>query len=300
MKIIDVSKYNGAIDWKKAAYCCDGVIIRAGYRGYGSGRLVVDPRYQENIEGAKKYGLPVGVYFVTQAITETEAVIEARYTIDLIKGSKSHIHLPVFIDSEDGNGGAGRADRKKLTIFKRTEILNAFCYEIRSAGYIPGIYASESWFQDRLDIDNLAKCFIWVAKYSKRKPSIPYHAWQYTDSGIINGIKGKVDISEFEAVKVVKKTDNELADEVIRGLWGTGDERIRRLTAAGYDYAAIQKIVNEKIMNPSTVYYTVVAGDSLTKIAKKYKTTVKKLKELNNIKDPDKIKVGQNLKVKGG
>lgn len=298
MKIIDVSKYNGAIDWKKAAYCCDGVIIRAGYRGYGSGRLVVDPRYQENIEGAKKYGLPVGVYFVTQAITETEAVIEARYTIDLLKGHS--VELPIFIDTEDGNGGAGRADRGKLSRLKRTYIMVAFCHEIASAGYKSGIYASESWFKDNLDIDILKNYYLWVARYSKNKPRIPFNAWQYSDSGIINGIKGKVDLSDFEAIQNTKKTDNDVADEVIAGKWGTGDERIRRLAAAGYNYESVQKMVNAKLLDKGAVYHTVVKGDTLYKIAKKYKTTVKKLKELNNIKDPDKIKVGQNLKVKGG
>lgn len=295
MKIIDISKYNGSIDWKKVSQHCDGVIIRLGYRGYGSGRLVEDPRYKENLEGAKKVGLLVGVYFVTQAITEAEGIIEARFTAERIKD----IDLPVFIDTEDGNGGKGRADRGKLSRFKRTAILTAFCEEIKAKGFIPGIYASESWFKTYLELEMCMKYYMWVAKYSKKHPTIPYNAWQYSDSGIINGIKGKVDISDFEPVKVKKKTNNEIADEVIEGKWGTGDERIRKLAAAGYDYSIIQKMVNEKLLNKAT-FYTVVKGDTLTKIAYRFKTTTKKLRELNDIKDPDKLKIGQNLKVKEG
>jgi LysM repeat protein len=94
-----------------------------------------------------------------------------------------------------------------------------------------------------------------------------------------------------------KKSNEEIADEVIAGKWGSGDERKKRLTAAGYNYNEIQKLVNEKL-KPTTKYYTVTKGDTLSSIAKKHNTTVAKLLELNNIADPNKIYAGQKIRVK--
>lgn len=111
MKVIDVSVFQGLIDWQKAATDCDGAILRVGYRGYGSGTIVTDIKFMDNIRGALNNGVPVGVYFVTQAVSVTEAVEEALFTLKMIKGFK--ISLPVFIDSENGNGGRARADHGK-------------------------------------------------------------------------------------------------------------------------------------------------------------------------------------------
>ena len=306
MKVIDVSEFNGAISWGNVAKACDGAIIRVGYRGYGkSGTLVTDKRFITNIGAASVAGVPIGVYFVTQAITEEEARVEARYTMERIKGYK--LTYPIFIDSEDGSPNkTGRADRGKLSRPKRTAILKAFCEEIESAGYTAGIYASESWFKDLLNINSLDNFYLWVAKYSNYKPNIAWDAWQYTSKGRVDGVSGNVDVSDFKEVTPItptKKTNEEIADEVIADKWGTdktNPTREQRLTAAGYDYNAIQSIVNEKLKpNPSTaVYYTVKRGDTLSGIAAKYGTTVSKLVSLNNIANPNLIYVGQKLRVK--
>lgn len=297
MRVIDVSEYNGSISWRKVANSCDGAIIRAGYRGYGSGTLVIDERFRSNIDAAKAAGVPIGVYFVTQAVNVREAEQEARFTMDLVKGY--NLSFPIFIDSEDGNNGAGRADRGKLSRFNRTAILKAFCEEIEKGGYIAGIYAGEYWIKSYLDVNLLKKYYLWVAKYSTKKPSVPYNAWQYTDAGKISGISKNVDISDFTPVKEGEKSAEEIAEEVLAGKWGNGSERINALEAAGYNYGKIQDIVNEKLKtNGAAVFYTVKSGDTLTAIARKYKTTAKKLKELNNLKDANKINVGQVLRIK--
>jgi GH25 family lysozyme M1 (1,4-beta-N-acetylmuramidase) len=88
MRVIDVSEFNGAISWHKVVNSCDGAIIRAGYRGYGSGTLVTDEKFKSNIKAASAAGIPIGVYFYTQAISEIEARDEARYTMELVKGYK--------------------------------------------------------------------------------------------------------------------------------------------------------------------------------------------------------------------
>ena len=159
--------------------------------------------------------------------------------------------FPIFVDSEDGNIKAtGRADRGKLSKTKRTEILKAFCDEITKAGYISGIYTGEYWLKTYLDESKLKKYYLWVAKYSKSKPSTSFNAWQYTDAGKINGIAGKVDISDFSPIskpKTKKKTNAEIADEVIAGKWSSGDDRKKKLEAAGYDYRTIQDLVNKKL-----------------------------------------------------
>ena len=97
--------------------------------------------------------------------------------------------------------------------------------------------------------------------------------------------------------KPSKKTNEEIADEVIDGKWGNGGARKQKLKAAGYDYDIIQDIVNKKLEQSKAVYYTVKKGDTLTAIAKKYDTTVQKLKTANGIKNANLIYVGQKLKI---
>ena len=305
LKVIDVSEFNGGINWAKVAKNCDGAIIRAGYRGYGSGTLVTDDNFKSNIKWASAAGVPIGIYFYTQAISEAEAREEARYTMELVKGYK--LNLPIFIDSEDATTNArGRADSGKLTKDTRTTILKAFCEEIQKEGYAAGIYASEWWLNNLLNINKIKNFYLWVAKYSTYEPNVAWDAWQYTSAGNIDGITGNVDISEFKDISITKPTTNkpkksvtEIADEVIAGKWGNGDERKAKLEAAGYDYNEIQNKVNEKLNKKTTKkYYTVKAGDTLTDIAKKYKTTVDKLVKLNKIENANLIYAGQKLRVK--
>lgn len=190
---IDVSKWNKEIDWaqvKKEGV--DFAIIRAGYRGSISGSLVVDPYFEQNIKGATDNDIAVGVYFFTQAVNEREAVEEASIVMSLVQGYD--ISYPIFIDTE-GAGGKGRAD--DLDVVDRSEVCQAFCETIRSGGYIAGIYASKNWLNNRLDITKFSQDnVIWLAEY-KDQPTYggSYGMWQYTSSGRISGIEGKVDFN---------------------------------------------------------------------------------------------------------
>lgn len=190
---IDVSKYNGEIDWAKVKN--EGVkfaIIRCGYRGSKTGTIVEDPYFVKNIEGATKAGIPVGIYFFTQAIDEREAIEEASAVMSLIRGHK--ITYPIFVDSESA-GGKGRAD--ELDVPTRSRIVQAFCETIRSGGYKAGVYASKNWFNNRLDISKLsADNVTWLAEYAE-KPSYgaTYQLWQYSSAGRIPGIEGRVDMN---------------------------------------------------------------------------------------------------------
>lgn len=189
---IDVSKWNKEIDWEKVKN--DGIefaIIRCGYRGASSGALVLDPMYKRNIEGAIEAGIPVGVYFFTQALDEVEAVEEASMVISLIEDYD--VDYPVFLDSESA-GGRGRADA--LEAEERTKIHKAFLETIASAGYETGIYASRNWLNDELDMTEVSEYRTWLAEYA----DIPvydkyYHMWQYTSKGSVDGIDTRVDLN---------------------------------------------------------------------------------------------------------
>lgn len=299
LKLIDVSKHQGKIDWSKVKDHVDGAIIRCGY-----GRNMTnqdDTQFKANAEACIKYGIPFGVYLYSYANTIDSAKDEAAHVLRLIEPYKEKLSYPVYYDLEEpGTQGTAVARAK------------AFGDIIEGAGYWCGIYANQYWWRTYLK-DGLNKYTKWVAKYSDSKPigiSGTYDIWQYSSKGSVPGINGNVDMNicyrDFPAeikgkttVEVPKKSNEQLAEEVIAGLWSVGVYRKQKLTNAGYDYKAIQAIVNEKLQDKEDVkYYTVKSGDSLTKIASKYGTTYKKLAELNGIKNPNKIYVGQKIRVK--
>lgn len=189
---IDVSKWNGDIDWDKVK--ADGiefVMIRCGYRGSVTGALVEDPNFMKNIRGAKAAGLKVGIYFFTQATNEIEAVEEASMVIALCDGYE--IDYPVVIDTE-GAGGNGRADA--LDVETRTNVCKAFCETIVNAGYEAGVYASRSWYNQNITVSELDEYKIWLAEYrSTPLYSGYYDMWQYTSKGSVDGIEGNVDLN---------------------------------------------------------------------------------------------------------
>lgn len=189
---IDVSKWNQEIDWEAVSE--EGVefaIIRCGYRGAASGALVIDPRYEENIRGAIDAGIPVGVYFFTQALDEVEAVEEASMVIRLIE--EYDVDYPVFLDSESA-GGSGRADG--LNVKERTAAHKAFLETISAAGYETGVYASRNWLNDKLNMTELSDYRTWLAEYAE-VPAYDgyYHMWQYTSKGTVDGISTNVDLN---------------------------------------------------------------------------------------------------------
>lgn len=189
---IDVSKWNGDIDWDKVKNAgVDFAIIRAGYRGSVTGSLVEDPYFQTNMQSAAASGVPVGVYFFTQAVNEVEAVEEASAVLKLI--SEYHLDYPIYIDTE-GAGGNGRADG--LDAETRTLVCEAFCRTISNAGYRAGVYASRNWLNNNLQTERLQQYETWLAEYR----GVPlyqgyYQMWQYTSKGRIDGIEGNVDFN---------------------------------------------------------------------------------------------------------
>ena len=191
---IDVSKWQGEIDWDKVKNAgVEFAIIRAGYRGSVTGAIVEDPYFQANMKGAAASGIPVGVYFFTQAVNEVEAVEEASAVLKLV--TQFELDYPIFIDTE-GAGGNGRADG--LDVETRTLVCEAFCRTIENGGYRAGVYASRNWYNNCLETTKLDHYSIWLAEYR----SVPlyqgyYSMWQYTSKGQVDGIKGNVDLNLF-------------------------------------------------------------------------------------------------------
>ncbi len=187
---IDVSKWNGNIDWKAVKNSgVSYVIIRCGYRGSSKGALIEDPKFKTNIEGAIAAGLKVGVYFFTQAVDEVEAVEEASMVLSLV--SKYKISYPIFLDVEPSGGRGDKIDKAT-----RTAVCKAFCKTIQDAGYTAGIYANKTWLTEKLDASALNAYKIWLAQYAAAPTYTgKYDLWQYKSTGRVSGISGDVDLN---------------------------------------------------------------------------------------------------------
>lgn len=304
-KGIDVSKWNGKIDWAKVKKAgVQFAMIRAGYGRYASQK---DPFFDTNFDGATKAGVNVGAYWYSYAQTAQQAKQEAETFLSVIGGKK--FTYPLALDIEENSV----AQLGKASV---SNIIRAFCEVIEAAGHYVIVYANKNWFVNYIDDDCKKRYDTWLAEWRSGKPTYTgdYGIWQYSDKGKVNGISGNVDMnnaykdyptiiagmksgsSSGEAAQPAKKSNDEIATEVLRGDWGNGEERKKKLTAAGYDYEAVQAIVNARLQKSETVY-TVKKGDTLIKIASKYGSTYQKLAEYNGIKNPDVIKVGQKIKI---
>lgn len=193
VKGIDLSRYQGEVDWSLVA--ADGVdyaMIRVGIRGYGTGEIVLDDTLDANMKGALANGIDVGAYFFTQATSEAEAIEEANAVIEAL--APYNVTYPVAIDVEDVNDSAART--ANLTASERTDYVIAFCETLKAAGYTPMIYGNLKSYCDMLELERLNDYEKWFAFYDTYV-YFPYEItmWQYTDSGVVNGIKGDVDLN---------------------------------------------------------------------------------------------------------
>lgn len=195
---IDVSKWQGDIDWKKVkAAGVDFAIIRVGYRSSSSGNIAIDSKFKQNIEGAKEAGIEhIGVYMFSQAITYAEAKEEAKAVLNWIKDYE--INMPIVIDAEYVSGGRYDKNIKKEV---KTRICETFCDTVIAAGYDAMIYSSKSFLQndpDGLNGSYLSEKYgIWVAQWSNKNTyDYDYQFWQYggdPNGGRVDGIKGIID-----------------------------------------------------------------------------------------------------------
>lgn len=244
LKGIDVSKYQGNIQWDKVKPNIDFAILRCGF---GSDIAKQDDVcFERNLAECERLNIPFAVYLYSYATTEQKIDSEISHTLRLLG---SHKPFCVYIDMEDNS--TTKLGKAKLTAFAKR-----FCEGIKAKGFKVGVYANENWCKNYLDVAELHKSgySIWCAKYSENQPNIAaaYDIWQHSSKGIVGGIVGNVDmnymyndIRNVTESTPIKKTVSELAQEVLVGMWGNGQERKAKLTQAGYDYNAVQKEVNK-------------------------------------------------------
>ena len=200
-KGIDVSEFQGKIDWEKVKN--DGIefaILRCGYGMDFSNQD--DVEYERNANECERLGIPYGVYLMSYANTVEKARSEAKHVLRLIEGRK--ISLGVWYDIED-NGTSGAINKETLT-----NIINTFCNTIKNAGHRVGVYANLNWLENKIERIIRDNYDIWVAQYySKCEYEGKYIMWQHTSSGKVNGISTNVDMNIlYEDLPVINNNDN--------------------------------------------------------------------------------------------
>lgn len=190
---IDVSAHQGEIDWNAVkASGVEFAFIRCGFRGYGSGELVPDQFFAQNIQGAQAAGIDVGVYFYSQALTTAEAIEEAELTLSLLDGYD--LTYPVVYDWETVPEDTARTDN--ISVDQLTDCTIAFCDRIREAGFTPMIYQNKRLSLLKLDLTRLQNYDFWLAEYNDEASYYyNYRIWQYCSDGHVPGIEGVVDMN---------------------------------------------------------------------------------------------------------
>ena len=256
---IDVSGWQGKINWQLARQDIKFAIIRLGY--IGNNECVLDKYFEYNYTECKRLGIPVGVYVYNYAASEAKARSGANWVVKKLKGKK--LELPVYIDMEDASIAAKGKDAL-------TNICIAFNSVIEEAGFWAGVYANANWYKNYLNKDIIKQKYTtWIAHYTEAENLYngEYDIWQNSDAGKIKGISGNVD-----------------TNYMYRDLIGDINKSLKN--------------VDKKSDNVNNfTNYKIKYGDTLSKIAKKYNTTYQYLAKINNIKDPNKIAAGATIKV---
>ena len=188
---IDVSKYQGNINWAAASSAISFAVVRVGYRSIGTGALNIDPKGVQNIQGAKAHGITTGAYFYSTAQSEAQAVEEASLAIQQVQAAGG-VSMPIFIDWE-GNARTNAVDANTAAA-----IINAFCTTVRNSGYRAGLYSDKNHLTHKINMGNVSGgTVIWCAQYNTRCTySGHYDMWQYTSKGSVPGINGNVDMNQ--------------------------------------------------------------------------------------------------------
>lgn len=189
---IDVSEHQGVINWESVAPNIDFAIIRLGYRGYSGGSIVMDGYYSANMAGASAAGIPIGVYFYSQATTYEEGVEEANYVLANL-GDYS-LSYPIVLDREDPMVDDARTN--DLSVEEHTQAALGFLETIAASGHKAMMYTNRLYYSLYVDTEQVYKYPIWYAQYAD-EPDWPYEfaIWQYTENGEVPGIYGSVDLN---------------------------------------------------------------------------------------------------------
>lgn len=244
IKGMDISYWQGNVDFARVA--ADGIkfaILREGYA------QTVDAKFRQYVDGCRKNGIEIkGVYHFSYALNAEQAAQEAAFCIKQMEQAGLGKDVIVFYDFEYDT--VKKAKAKGVTLGKNECIAftKAFCEYVESHGYKAGVYSNIDYHRNMYSDEVLSKYVYWLADYTG-SPDYDCAFHQYTSSGTVSGIDGKVDMDYYYGEETKenqgeKKSVTEVAKEVLAGDWGNGDDRKNRLTAAGYDYATVQAEVN--------------------------------------------------------
>ena len=253
---IDVSHYQGNIDWSKVAGSGRKfAILKAMYEAQSHRK---DETFEANYIGAGQNGIARGVYIFIASASLKDPERDVKSLLKILHDRP--LEYGVWLDYE--SDALAKLGKDKITY-----LTDVYWYYLTSADYYVGIYCNKSWY-DNLISDSLKNRFdFWIARYPKNdigayngksslKPSYKSAvAWQYSSKGKVPGISTDVDLDvDFDGIVSMiaqtpyKKTNEEIAQEVLEGKWGTKDtnpSREKLLTMAGYDYQTIRRLVNE-------------------------------------------------------
>lgn len=303
MQGIDISSWQAGIDLGSVP--CDFAIVKAT-----EGTGYVNPDCDRAVQQCIEMGKPFGFYHYANGIG---ADAEADFFIDNCAGYFGK-GIPCIDWESIGNSACGNTDYLKQLVQR----------VIDRTGVKPLIYASASVFP--WDVAQALDCGAWVAQYADNNATgyqeSPWNEGayecairQYSSCGRLDGYDGNLDLDKAymdsdawakyvgaasapaPAPAPSRKSNEQVADEVINGAWGNGDDRRDRLSQAGYDYDAVQSIVNAKLGASARQTYTVESGDTLSGIAAKYGTSWQYLADINGIANPNLIYPGQVLTI---
>ncbi|MBQ8227539.1 MAG: SH3 domain-containing protein [Clostridia bacterium] len=278
LKVIDISKWNNSINWQKLSLSVDGVIARIGYRGsVVRDSIAEDDLFYSHYQGCSTYSIPFGCYFYSLAVTVDQAVEEAEWVIETLKKYNCKPDMPIYIDMED------YIVQNETTNRKRTDIAKAFCQTLFENGYYPGVYANKYWLSELLYPSEFSDCSIWVAQYTDTCTyKGRYDMWQYTESGSVNGISGKVDINHcykdystfikkygfngYPGSVDYKPEDEAVVDSTGFGMYNIIAESLNVRTGPGTEYLSLGKLSKESqvyVFGVNNGWGAIRFGDSL-------------------------------------
>lgn len=317
LKVIDVSQYQGIINWNEAKGNTDGVIIRCGY-----GNNVVsqdDMQFARNAQECTRLGIPFGVYLYSYAMTNEEAESEAKHVLRLVDGLS--LKFPVYYDLEDAET-VGTCTNGEIAGFMKT-----FADLIQGAGYWCGVYANKNWFDNRLNSPFYNQYTKWVAQYAAVLGYQGADMWQYSPNGSVPGIKTVVDLNQCfrdfpelignasenptPAPTPVPEPEPESYQTYVVQNGDTLSGIAARFGTTYQVLAGLNGFSNpnkiyagQRILVPggggSKILYTVKSGDTLSQIAAAYGVTVNAIVAANGICNPNKIYAGQTLVIPSG
>lgn len=249
---VDVSHYQLDIDWKRVKDSGKQfAIMKAQYEAQSHRK---DEYFEANYKGCAENGIMRGVYIFIGTQSIKDPLLDAQSLLKHLNGRV--LEYGIWLDME---AQSLRACGKK----EITRIANIYAAIFERAGYYVGIYSNLDWTRNVLDMKALERFDFWMARYPKNDTGVIREGlnpggvcWQYSSKGIVPGIKTRCDLDvDFDGIINLgkeKKTNEEIADEVISGMWGsknTTPTRKELLTSAGYNYFEVQQIVNEKLLN---------------------------------------------------